>query len=123
MVAIALSLLAIKINIALEINVNSSSSAVRGEGNSNFKTLSKFYQYLKNTFHFKLADQLLCNSRYPERKGEKTFTWQQGNSKEKERLEENEEQMKRQVEDIRELKNERRHLLVKFKKFFTFKMP
>ena len=44
MVATALSSLAIKINIASEININSSSSTDRGEGTSDFKTLSKFYQ-------------------------------------------------------------------------------
>ena len=38
MVAIALSFLAAKINI------NSSSSTDRGEGTSNFKTLSELYQ-------------------------------------------------------------------------------
>ena len=38
------SLLAIKINIALEININSSSSADREERNSDFKTVSEFYQ-------------------------------------------------------------------------------
>ena len=44
MVAIVLSLLATKINIVFEININSSSSTDRGEGISDFKTLSKFYQ-------------------------------------------------------------------------------
>ena len=63
----------------------------------------------------RLADQLLCNSRNPERKREKTFTWQWRNSKEKERLEENGEQMKRQVEVIRELKTVILFLQIKFK--------
>ena len=84
MAATALSLLAIKINIVLEININSSSSN-RGESTSDFETLSEFYQ-LKLLFILKLADQLLCNSTNPERKREKTFTWQCGNSKEKQSL-------------------------------------
>ena len=50
MVATALSVLAIKINIVLEININSSSSNNRGEGTSDFKTLS-----IKVTFHFKIS--------------------------------------------------------------------
>ena len=50
MVAIAPRLLVVKINIALEININSSSSTDRGEGSSDFKTLSEFYQYLKVTY-------------------------------------------------------------------------
>ena len=54
MVATALSLLAIKINIVLEININSSSTN-RGEGTSDFKTLSEFYQQ-KLLFILKLAD-------------------------------------------------------------------
>ena len=74
MVAIALSFLAIKINIALEISINSLSSTDRGDRTSDFKTLSEFYKcnqlYLKVTFHFKLADQLLYNSGNPERKSE-----------------------------------------------------
>ena len=41
---IALNLLTIKISIVLEINVNSSSSTDRGEGTSDFKILSEFYQ-------------------------------------------------------------------------------
>ena len=44
MVATALSLLAIKINIVLEINTNRSSSNDRGQGISDFKTLSEFYR-------------------------------------------------------------------------------
>ena len=45
MVAIAISLLARKIIIVLEINIVSSSLTTdRGEGTSDFKTLSKFYQ-------------------------------------------------------------------------------
>ena len=44
MAATALSLLAIKINILSEIKINSSSSTDRGEGTSDFKTLSTFYQ-------------------------------------------------------------------------------
>ena len=53
----------------------------------------------------KLAEQLLCNSRNPERKREKIFTCQWRNRKEKEILEENGQQIKRQVEVIiRELK-------------------
>ena len=40
MVAIAIGLLARKINIVLEVNINSSSSTDRGEGTSDFKTLS-----------------------------------------------------------------------------------
>ena len=63
----------------------------------------------------KLPDQLLCNSRNPERKREKTFTWQWRNSKEKERLEENGEQIKGQVEVTRELKTGILLLLIKFK--------
>ena len=43
MLAIAISLLATKINVVLEININSSSTD-RGEGTSDFKTLSEFYQ-------------------------------------------------------------------------------
>ena len=43
MVATALRLLATKINIVLEININNNSTN-RGEGTSDFKTLSKFYQ-------------------------------------------------------------------------------
>ena len=69
LVAIALSLLTVKINVVLEISINNCSSTDRGEGTSNFKTL-----------------------RNPEREGEKTFTWQWRNSKEKERLGENGEQ-------------------------------
>ena len=42
MVAIALNLLAIKINIVLEISINSFSSTDKGEGTSDFKTLSEF---------------------------------------------------------------------------------
>ena len=41
---IALNLLTIKIRIVLEINVNSSSSTDRGEGTSDFKILSEFYE-------------------------------------------------------------------------------
>ena len=41
---IALNLLTIKISIVLEINVNSSSSTDRGEGTSDFKILSEFYE-------------------------------------------------------------------------------
>ena len=63
----------------------------------------------------KLADQLLCNSRNPERKRERTFTLQWGNSKEKEKLEKNGEQIKRQVEAIRELKTGILLLLIRFK--------
>ena len=44
MVAIVPSLLAIAINIVLEINIKSFSSTDRGEGTSDFKTLSEFYQ-------------------------------------------------------------------------------
>ena len=44
MVAIALNFLAAKITIVLEINVNSSSSTDRGEGTSDFKILSEFYE-------------------------------------------------------------------------------
>ena len=44
MVAIALNLLATKITIVLEININSSSSPDRGEGTSDFKILSEFYE-------------------------------------------------------------------------------
>ena len=50
MVATALSLLAIKIIIVLEININSSSSTDRGEGTSDFKTLS-----MKVNFHYKIS--------------------------------------------------------------------
>ena len=49
--------------------------------------------------------------------------WQWRNSKEKERLGENEEQIKRQMEVTWELKTGRRLLLNKFKKLSTFKMP
>ena len=41
---IALNLLTIKICIVLEINVNRSSSTDRGEGTSDFKILSEFYE-------------------------------------------------------------------------------
>ena len=82
MVAIALSFL------AATININCSSSTDKGEGTSNFKTLSELYQS-KLLFILKLADWLLCNSRNPERKRQKTFMWQWKNSTEKERLEEN----------------------------------
>ena len=44
MVTIALSLLAIKVNIVLLININSSFPTNRGEGTSDFKTLSEYYQ-------------------------------------------------------------------------------
>ena len=44
MVAIALNFLAIKISIVLEININSSSSIDRGEGTSDFKILSEFFE-------------------------------------------------------------------------------
>ena len=44
MVAIALSLLAIKVNIVLLININSSFPTSRGEGTSDFKTLSEYCQ-------------------------------------------------------------------------------
>ena len=47
--------------------------------------------------------------------------WHWRNNKEKERQEENRQQMKRQVEVMRELKTGRRLLLIKFKKLFTFK--
>ena len=47
-------------------------------------------------------------------------TWQWRNSKEKERLEENKEKMKGQVEVIGELKIGRRLLLIKFKKLSAF---
>ena len=104
MVAIALNFLATKISIILEININSSSSADRGKGTSDFKILSEFYEE-KLLFVLKLAEQLLCNSRNPERKREKIFTCQWRNRKEKEILEENGQQIKRQVEVIiRELK-------------------
>ena len=79
-------LLAIKINIVLEININSSSSADREEGTNYFKTLSEFHQLKYKLFILILADQPYCNSRNPERKREKTFTWQWKNNKEKERL-------------------------------------
>lgn len=57
----------------------------------------------------------------PERKQrEKIFTWQWRNREEKERPEENEEQVKRQVEVIREIKIGRRS----FNKLSAFnKMP
>ena len=44
MVATVLNLLAIKISIVLEININSSFSTDRGEGSSDFKILSEFYE-------------------------------------------------------------------------------
>ena len=44
MVAIAWNLLAIKISIVLEININSFSSTDRGEGTSDFKILSEYYE-------------------------------------------------------------------------------
>ena len=44
MVATVLNLLAIKISIVLEININSSFSTGRGEGTSDFKILSEFYE-------------------------------------------------------------------------------
>ena len=40
----AVILTAITINTVLEININSSSLVDRGEGTSDFKTLSGFYQ-------------------------------------------------------------------------------
>ena len=40
----AVTLTAIMINTVLEININSSSLVDRGEGLSDFKTLSEFYQ-------------------------------------------------------------------------------
>ena len=40
----AVILTAITINTVLEININSSSLVDRGEGTSDFKTLSAFYQ-------------------------------------------------------------------------------
>ena len=40
----AVILTAITINTVLEININSSSLVDRGEGTSDFKTLSEFYQ-------------------------------------------------------------------------------
>ena len=43
MVAITSGFLAMKINIVLQININSSSSTDSGEGPSDFKTLSEFY--------------------------------------------------------------------------------
>ena len=55
MVAIALNLLAIKISIVLEININSSSWTDTGEGTSDFKILSEFYEK-KLLFISKLAD-------------------------------------------------------------------
>ena len=55
MVAIALNLLAIKISIVLEININGSSWTDRGEGTSDFKILSEFYEK-KLLFISKLAD-------------------------------------------------------------------
>ena len=47
--------------------------------------------------------------------------WHWRSNKEKERLAENRQQMKRQVEVMRELKTGRQLLLIKFKKLFTFK--
>ena len=44
MVATAIILLARKVNIVLEININNSFSNDRGEGTSDFKTISQFYQ-------------------------------------------------------------------------------
>ena len=44
MVPNALNLLSITINIVLEINIISSSPTDRGDGTSDLKTLSKFYQ-------------------------------------------------------------------------------
>ena len=41
----AVILTAITINTVLEININSSSLVDRGEGTSDFKTLSEFYQW------------------------------------------------------------------------------
>ena len=41
----AVILTAITINTVLEININSSSLVDRGEGTSDFKTLSGFYQW------------------------------------------------------------------------------
>ena len=41
---IVMVVIAIKIDIALEININSSSLSDRGEGTSDFKSLSEFYQ-------------------------------------------------------------------------------
>ena len=125
MVAIALRLAAMKINIALEINIYSSSPTDRGEGTSDFKTLSEFYQYgqlyLKVTLQFKLADQLVgFSTQGIQKEREKIFTWQWRNREEKERPEENIEQVKRQVEVIREIKIGRRS----FNKLSAFnKMP
>ena len=44
MVVIALSSLPIKISIVSEIIINGSNSTDKGEGTSDFKTLSEFYQ-------------------------------------------------------------------------------
>ena len=44
MVAIALNFSAMKISIVSEININSSSSTDKGEGTSDFKILSEFYE-------------------------------------------------------------------------------
>ena len=53
----------------------------------------------KSNFSFKISWLATYNSRNPEGKQrEKTFTWQWRNSKEKERLQENGEQIKRQVQ-------------------------
>ena len=102
-----------KISTALEININSTSSTDTGEGTNDFKKFSEFYQK-KLLFVLKLADQLLCNSRNLEKKRQKTFTKHRRNSK---RLEKNGEQMKRQLEVIREPKTGIRLLLIKFKSY------
>ena len=44
MVAIALNFSAMKISIVSEININSSSSTDKGEGTSDFKIPSEFYE-------------------------------------------------------------------------------
>ena len=116
MAAIPLNVWAKKINIVLEINIDSYSLADRREGTNDFKT---FGTLIKVTLHFKIS---YCNSRSAERKREKSFTWHWRNSKEKERLEVNGEQMKRQMEITRELKTGRQLLLAKFKKLSTYKM-
>ena len=112
MVAITLSLLALKIDIVLDININSYSSTDRWVGISDFKTFRTFT--IKVTFHFKISWTATLQFK-ESRKKERKVRWT--HSKERERLEENECQMKRQLEVIRELKNARGLLLINFKNY------
>ena len=83
---------------------------------------------IKITFHFKISWLATIEFKEPRKKTKKTFTWQWRNRKEKERLEENGEKMKRQM-NLRSYTSYTRtylklggNLLITFKKLPIFKM-